>query len=136
MTFKRKFKAITNDRGINNLDILNKIFFWLHGLPKTMVEPFKEIEDPEEALEAIWENLDSLYALKRITAKKRMKKVMKRPALVANDIDSIIGMLAALKGVWYKAKATKSENGLNKDKIIQDLLNEKLDFMAKSFYKK
>ena len=136
MTFKRKFRAITNVKGMNNLDIMNEIFFWLRGTPKTMAEPFKEIEDPKEALEAIWENLDSLYALKRMTAEERMKKVMKIPPVEANDLESIIGMLAALKGVWYEAKATKSENGLNKDEIIQDLLNEKLGFMAKGFYKK
>ena len=136
MAFKRKFKAITNVRGINHLDILNEIFYWLRGSPKTMAEPFKEIEDPEEAMEAIWENLDGLYALKRMTAEERMKKIMKRPAVSSNDIDSVVGMLAALKGVWYEAKSTKSENGLNKDEIIQDLLNEKLGFMAESFYKK
>ena len=61
---------------------------------------------------------------------------MERPAVIEDDIDSLIGMLAALKGVWYEAKATKSENGLNKDEIIQDLLNEKLSFMAESFFRR
>ena len=65
-----------------------------------------------------------------------MKKAMKRPAVVANDLESIIGMLSVLQGIWYEAKTTKSENGLNKDEIVQSLVNEKLGFMAKSFYKK
>merc|ERR1712015_46558 len=45
-------------------------------------------------------------------------------------------MLSVLQGIWYEAKTTKSENGLNKDKIVQSLVNEKLGFMAKGFYKK
>ena len=136
MTFKRRFNAITNVQGINYLDILNEIPHWLRGSPKTMAEPFREIEDPKEAMEMIWENLDGLYALKRMTAEERMRKIMERPAVIEDDIDSLIGMLAALKGVWYEAKATKSENGLNKDEIIQDLLNEKLSFMAESFFRR
>merc|ERR1712087_632688 len=50
--------------------------------------------------------------------------------------ESIIGMLSVLQGIWYEAKTTKSENGLNKDEIVQSLVNEKMGFMAKSFYKK
>ena len=65
MAFKRKFRKATNVKGINQLDVLNEIFFWLRGTPKTVAEPFKEIEEPEEALAAIWESLDSLFALKR-----------------------------------------------------------------------
>ena len=136
MAFKRKFRSATNVKGINQLDVLNEIFFWLRGTPKTVAEPFKEIEDPEEALAAIWENLDSLFALKKLTPEERMKKAMKRPAVVANDLESIIGMLSVLQGIWYEAKTTKSESGLNKDEIVRDLVNEKLGFMAKSFYKK
>ena len=45
-------------------------------------------------------------------------------------------MFAVLKGVWFEAKTTKSENCLNKDEIIQDLLSEKLGFMAEGFYRK
>ena len=56
--------------------------------------------------------------------------------MAPNDIDSVMGMLAALQGVWLEAKTTKAESGLNKDEIIQDLLNEKLSFMAEGFYKK
>ena len=65
-----------------------------------------------------------------------MKKIMKRPPVTPNDIDSVMGMLAALQGVWLEAKTTKSEDGLNKDQIIQDLLTEKLSFMAEGFFKK
>ena len=111
-------------KGINQLDVLNEIFFWLRGTPKTVAEPFKEIEEPEEALAAIWESLDSLFALKKMTPEERMKKAMRRPAVVANDLESIIGMLSVLKGIWYEAKTTKSENGLNKDEIVQDLVND------------
>ena len=122
--------------GINKLDIFNEIFHWLRGTPKTVAEPFKEMEDPEEALKAIWENLDGLFAMKKMTPEERMKKAMKRPAVAANDLESIIGMLSVLQGIWYEAKTSKSENGLNKDEIVQNLVNEKLGFMAKSFYKK
>ena len=55
---------------------------------------------------------------------------------MANDLESIIGMLSVLQGIWYEAKTTKSENGLNKDEIVQNLVNKKLGFMSKSFYKK
>ena len=68
MAFRRKFRAVTNVKGINDLDILTEISFWLRGTPKAMVQPFKEIEDAEDAMAAIWETLDGFYAKKKMTA--------------------------------------------------------------------
>merc|ERR1711891_53746 len=47
-----------------------------------------------------------------------------------------MGMLAALKGVWLEAKTSKSEDGLNKEQIVQYLLTQKMNFMTESFFKK
>merc|ERR1712002_873138 len=110
MAFRRRFRAVTNVKGINDLDILTEISFWLWGTPKAMVQPFKEIEDAEDAedaMAAIWETLDGFYAKKKMTAEERMKKIMERPPVTPTDIDSVMGMLAALQGVWLEAKTTK-----------------------------
>merc|ERR1712212_1131932 len=136
MAFRRKFKAVTSVKGINDLDILTEISFWLRGTPKAMVQPFKEIKDAEDAMAAIWETLDGFYAKRKMTAEERMKNIMERPPVTPTDIDSVMGMLAALQGVWLEAKMTKSEDGLNKEQIIQDLLTQKMNFMTENFFKK
>ena len=118
--FKAKFQSLANVRGINHLDVLDKLLNWLRGAPKRLMKAFSGAEDPRAAVQDIWIELDGFYNYRAKTA----------------EVSGIIDMLADMKAIFHEARMDGMESHLNRGDIVRQIIMGKIPYASKEFYRK
>ena len=134
--FKAKFQSLANVRGINHLDVLNKLPNWLRGAPKRLTEAFNGAEDPRAAVQDIWIELDGFYNYRAKTAEERIKPMMAKGKIEKDDVSAIIDMLADMKAIFHEARMDSMDSHLNRGDIVRQIIMGKIPYASEEFYRK
>ena len=133
---KNRFMSTTKVKGVNYVDVLNEMPHWFKGAPKRMVEAFQGAENPKEAVNEAWKQLDGFFELRIQTAAERIQPIIASGKVDKNDLEGHLNLLADLGGVRSYAKIAGVEEQLSRVDIIRDLVMAKVPYAADEFYSK
>ena len=133
--FKKKFHTLTDVEGMNPIDVLSEVTFWLKAGPLKLAQAYQSAEDPEEALEELWSDFDEFYNRKAMTALERISPVIEKPQIRKNDVELHLELLAELKAIKREAEQARNARALDREDIVRDIVTKRIPYMADDFYK-
>ena len=118
------------------MDVLNELINWLRGAPQKLAKAHIGSENPKEALEKTWEQLDFYYIAQIQTASERIKPILAKGKINKDDVDGLIDLVSDLLAVQTQMKNAGMEQELDRQDIVRELVTKKLPYMSEEFYKR
>ena len=133
--FKNRFMTFSDNKDINPLDVLNELPHWVTGTAKRLVEAFISLEDPRDAIDTIWREMDRCYSQTRKTVSEMVNQLASKDQLRSGDVDGMMDLQTELQAIRSEATVMGQLRELNDAHNVRTIVVGRLPhFMAKKFY--
>ena len=133
--FKNRFKSVTRVEGMNSLDALAEILYWLKGGPKRIAEAYMGAADPKKALADLWKKLDAFYTFRSLTPMERIAPIVENKSAVGKeDLDAHIELMADLKAAKREAQDLSVDDQLDNADVIREVVKRRYKYRADRLY--
>ena len=134
--FKQKFFAVSDVDGINYLDVLNELPFWLSGTPKTIADAEIGADNPKEAVKTIWKSLDKFFSMFTRSISEMIEPIIQKPQVEEDDMEALVELTAELGSVESEAKRMGLQKELDLGHIISRIVSKRIPHLAETFFTK
>ena len=134
--FKQKFFAVSDVDGINYLDVLNELPFWLSGTPKTIADAEIGADNPKEAVKTIWKSLDKFFSMFTRSISEMIEPIIQKPQVEEDDMEALVQLTAELGSVESEAKRMGLQKELDLGHIISRIVSKRIPHLAETFFTK
>merc|ERR1712212_679586 len=134
--FRNKFRAVSDEEGINPTDVLSEIKNWLRGDPASIAEGYQEFEKPEVALRELWKDFNAFYGTQRLTAEERIKTIISKPEIAKLDPSAHMLFAAELRAALRTARQDGVRKEMDRSDIVKSVVTKRIPYLSESFYEK
>ena len=130
----RFYSAAASQQGMTPKDKLIELAHWFEGTANTIIEAYISWSNAEEAYHLCMSELETMYGQEADSVIPSLQQAARGRQLVHNDYDGHCQLYANLRGCQALAKSLHTEYELNRDDILNSILENRLGHMASNIF--